>query len=374
MMKKSMTRRSTPQKRGFTLIELLVVISIIATLIALLMPAIQSAREAARQVQCLNNLKNISLASINYATAQNGNLPELTNAVGTNSNTALYSDFSKVPVGWPVTLLGYLDRPDIARAFDALDYATIANGNGSSGDVDDAEMPVGNIEVYICPSDSEKSTVSNPLSYAANAGYFSNANWVASDLTHGLDTVDWDASGLPTVSADFAVSKATGVFWRSTPTTIDYISNGDGLAQTIMFSENIQATQWFNTNLTATATGPYVGSYTGDIGFGLSITLAVTGEPNVAVTTGEIGTGSSTTPLLAGGTFSLGNAKINENVTTAALGAAPRPSSSHPGIVVVAYCDGRAKKLNDDINTFIYAELLTPAGTLNGQSALVDSF
>jgi prepilin-type N-terminal cleavage/methylation domain-containing protein len=61
-------------EEGFTLVELLVVIAIIALLMAVLLPALNRAREQGKRVVCLNNLKQLTLAWMNYATANNERL------------------------------------------------------------------------------------------------------------------------------------------------------------------------------------------------------------------------------------------------------------------------------------------------------------
>jgi len=62
-------------KRGFTLIELLVVIAIIAILAAILFPVFSKAREKGRQVQCLNNQRQIAVATLMYVQEHDEVLP-----------------------------------------------------------------------------------------------------------------------------------------------------------------------------------------------------------------------------------------------------------------------------------------------------------
>ncbi len=85
-----MRRRSA---KGFTLVELLVVIGIIALLISILLPSLNRARRAAKAVQCGSNLRQISLALIQYINSNKGHFPPaLITANDATSPPGFYTD------------------------------------------------------------------------------------------------------------------------------------------------------------------------------------------------------------------------------------------------------------------------------------------
>ncbi len=100
-----MTLSFSKGSRGFTLVELLVVIAIIGILVALLLPALSSVREAARLTQCKSNLKQIGLASLQYAEARK-HYPT------GRDNTKQYS------VSWAFRLLPYMGEEPTFDSFD----------------------------------------------------------------------------------------------------------------------------------------------------------------------------------------------------------------------------------------------------------------
>jgi len=107
------SNRGSRRPLAFTLIELLVVIAIIGVLVALLVPAVQKVREASARTQCINNVKQIGLAILNFEGAYKKFPAATTGVAGVN--------YGHGPTWW-VYILPYLEQ-------DALYGKTIFPGN-----------------------------------------------------------------------------------------------------------------------------------------------------------------------------------------------------------------------------------------------------
>ncbi|QDU05854.1 hypothetical protein V6x_55970 [Gimesia chilikensis] len=59
------------QRQGFTWVELLITLAVITLLGSLSLSAIQRTRNNYRGLSCLNNLRNVGLAVINYSSEAN---------------------------------------------------------------------------------------------------------------------------------------------------------------------------------------------------------------------------------------------------------------------------------------------------------------
>ena len=120
------------KRNAFTLVELLVVIAVIAMLVSLLLPAVQSAREAARRLNCLNNMRQLTLSALNYTDTMNHLPPP---KVGRGSYNGLGSTF--------VLLLPFLEE---SAAYDSYDLRQ------DVGSAENSPITTSLLPIYVCPS------------------------------------------------------------------------------------------------------------------------------------------------------------------------------------------------------------------------------
>jgi prepilin-type N-terminal cleavage/methylation domain-containing protein/prepilin-type processing-associated H-X9-DG protein len=222
------------KRDGFTLIELLVVIAIIAVLIALLLPAVQAAREAARRAQCINNVKQLGLAILNYESA-NSMLP-LGRVWGPVPGIPFPSFFEGAQnTTWFTQMLPQFEQQPLSNAYN---FATGVEGlPGADG------MPVGiaiNSTVYgtklyafQCPSDNERDFTiiwpTNGFPIRGTRGNYvvswGNTQWGQQNSAGGTPTIN-----LPVVYLRSAFGHAS--------TRLAQIT--DGMSSTIFTAETLQ--------------------------------------------------------------------------------------------------------------------------------------
>ena len=231
----SEVKKGRAARRGFTLIELLVVIAIIAVLIALLLPAVQAAREAARRAQCINNLKQIALASLNYESA-NGCFQASAFWGLPNNNAAGALCEPKYGFGPFIPIFPYMEQTPIYNAFNvSFSYYRKANfsyaGIGvsalwcpSDGLVASGE-PI-NTSFYTADGNSVAPGAKQAItSYASNAGM-----WL---IQNGLCDNNGDGGLDPYFALEQAA--ATGTIYAYSCVRLSSIT--DGTSNTMLFSE-----------------------------------------------------------------------------------------------------------------------------------------
>jgi prepilin-type N-terminal cleavage/methylation domain-containing protein/prepilin-type processing-associated H-X9-DG protein len=302
------------ESRGFTLIELLVVIAIIAVLISLLLPAVQSAREAARRAQCINNMKQMTLAAHNYESA-NGCFP-LGDHYGRDWQSL---QLVRQDAGHFVALTAYYEQGAIFNALNSSIMIYEAQNSTVSG---------AGVSMLWCPSDGDIVGLRYP----------------------GMKGDGWDCSPIPMTFSSYAgnlgpliyryddpsLNKMQGVFGHSGnqvvggtasfgPIKISSIT--DGTSNTFMYGEHAHSRISAMTEL-----GDYYGINwwtSGDYG---DTTFSTIFPPNFFVSDDA---GYQIPQLVP--------RQNNFSVTA---------TSMHPGGVNFSFCDGSVRFIKNSISTW----------------------
>lgn len=199
---------------GFTVVELLVVVAIIGILVALLLPAVQSVRMAARRVVCTNNLRQITLAAINYHSVFT-RFP-----AGHEHNGGInVDDPDSNGWGWRTKILSHMELGNLLNKLD-VDVKIINPVNSSTIQ----EI----LPSFLCPADPE---LNNELNVISSAVSMSMSNYVGNG-----GSFEWSFVASDDVRSD-------GVLGRTANSKHRGIANfdiTDGLSNTFFCGETLK--------------------------------------------------------------------------------------------------------------------------------------
>ena len=160
--------RRIGQRLAFTLVELLVVIGIIAVMISILLPTLGRARESARQAKCLNNMRQISVATVSFAGEHKSWMPGRAGSGITKFNSSGGIGGGGTPADAPsADWIAWLRRIDPVTGVDSGDanrdqnitYSGLATYLGSKTKIHTTPQQANSIamqldDLYRCPSDN----------------------------------------------------------------------------------------------------------------------------------------------------------------------------------------------------------------------------